>query len=163
MTFSRSTFVGALAGVVLLTTAAAAQGAPAPAAARVRPAERVTGTGPSGATMRCRDGSYVTTTADDACAAKGGVLVRYPLRRVPEPPPERARVAAPTVAPTPSEAAPAEPAPASRANVVVPAERAPANATFLCHDGTYIVADTSRARCATRGGVRLTFPAKPRG
>jgi len=129
-----------------------------------KPAETVTGTGPDGATMRCRDGSYPAPNAPDAaCEAKGGVLVRFPVRRVPVTAPRTARRPVPTTAePAPAPAPNAVAAPfESRAKVVVPATPAPANATFLCGDGTYVVADTSRARCATRGGVHLAFPRKP--
>src|SRR5262245_59079583 len=147
--------VSLVAGVCLFAAPARAQGAAPAAAPAARPAERVTGTGPNGAIMRCRDGSYVTTTADDSCAAKGGILVRFPLNRVPNAPAPRARVRAPEVAAPVLDAPPTEAAPASRANVTVPAVRPPENATLLCRDGTYIVADTVRARCAARGGVRV--------
>lgn len=39
----------------------------------------------------------------------------------------------------------------------------PAGATLLCVNGSYVVADTSSARCAQAGGVRLRFevPRRP--
>lgn len=159
--------IGSTAAMLMLAIPIDAQTPDAPAApppARARAADRVTGTGPGGATLRCRDGSYlVGPTEEGACATKGGLLVRFPLRRVPE------RTVRPQAAPVPElpartpDAVPADAVLENRARVVIPAEQPPANATFLCRDGTYIVADTSRARCAAHRGVRLTFPAKPRG
>jgi hypothetical protein len=129
-----------------------------------RAADRVTGTGPGGATLRCRDGSFlVGPTEESACTAKGGLLVRFPLRRVP------ARTERPEAAPVPElpavpqEATPSDAVLQNRARVVIPPEVPPANATFQCRDGTFVVADTSRTRCGAHGGVRLAFPAKPRG
>ncbi|HRN53405.1 MAG TPA: hypothetical protein PK788_07905, partial [Gemmatimonadaceae bacterium] len=44
------------------------------------------GSGPNGATLRCKDGSYPTAGApDSACDGKGGVLVRFPARQRPQP------------------------------------------------------------------------------
>ncbi|MBK7907630.1 MAG: hypothetical protein IPJ78_13860 [Gemmatimonadetes bacterium] len=153
-------------------TAGAAQGAPNPANSRAetgvnvsaRAPDRVTGTGPGGATLRCRDGSYLVGPTDDgACAAKGGLLVRFPLRRVPERTVRPAAAAVPEPPTRAQDAVPPDAVMENRARVVIPAEPPPANATFQCRDGTYVVADTSRARCGARGGVRLAFPAKPRG
>jgi len=124
-----------------------------------------TGTGPNGATLRCRDGSYpAPNAADSACETKGGVLVRFPLRRVPQP------VAAGTgsASATPSARAPRADSAAAeirRPEGFVPyAERAaqnptapPEGATLLCTNGTYVVRDTTSARCATHGGVQLRF------
>lgn len=130
-----------------------------------RPAETLIGTGPNGATMRCRDGSYPSpNAADAACDANGGVLVRFPVRRIPARVTARpARVAAPAPPAITTDAPATTPAFENRAKVFVPAQTAPAGTTFQCVDGSYIVADTVRSRCATRGGVRVTFPAKPRG
>lgn len=142
------------------TAAARAQAAP-PGAVR----ERVEGTGPNGAAVRCRDGSFhQADAAETACGTRGGVLVRFPLKRTPIASGERMpRVPAP---PSPHDTATAagtapsvlaEPM-VSRANVFVPAERPPQGATLQCGDGSFVVADTSRARCATRGGVRFVIP-----
>ncbi len=177
MKSSRTPSVLAVAAVLALalTSSMAAAQAPAPSSPAAAtapqaalPGETLIGTGPNGATMRCRDGSYPSPdAAASACDSKGGLLVRFPVRRVPAPASARpARLPAPAM-PAPV-ASPAESAPTGetfqmRANVFVPAERAPAGATLQCVDGTFIVADTTRARCATRGGVRVTFPAKPKG
>lgn len=134
--------------------------APAVPAAPGRPAEVLVGTGPNGATLRCRDGSYPAALApESACAEKGGVLVRFPLRRTPQNGP---RVGRTTPHPIPPDSAPApalraDPVP-DRSNVIVPAALPPANATLQCGDGTFIVSDTSSVRCAQRGGVAVIFP-----
>lgn len=130
-----------------------------------RPAEVVTGTGPNGAKMRCRDGSYPTPEAPDtACDAKGGILVRFPLRRVPARAPTLGTVKAPVLeAPKDPSAEAALRAPIRRASdPVAPAPAPPPDATLMCADGTFIVADTVRARCAAKGGVSLIFPPKRR-
>lgn len=123
------------------------------------------GAGPNGATLRCRDGSYPAPKApDSACDGKGGVLVRFPLIPVPA----RRTDAAParslrTLPPGATLATPpAAPTAESRAAERVPAAVPPANATLLCRDGTYIVSDTTAARCAAHGGVRGRFPVRPR-
>lgn len=133
-----------------------------------RPTEIVTGTGPNGAKMRCRDGSYEPVAApENACDAKGGVLVRFPLRRVPQPAPRLPRISAPAVA----AAAPAgaeRTADALRATAAsggkgeVAAPGPPADATLLCGDGSFIVADTARVRCAGKGGVSVIYPQRRR-
>lgn len=62
----------------------------------------VQGTGPGGATLRCRDGSHPAPNAPDAaCQDRGGVLLRYPVRRRPAPVTEREFLAAPAVPKTP--------------------------------------------------------------
>jgi hypothetical protein len=121
----------------------------------------VTGTGPNGAKLRCRDGSYpAANAADNACDAKGGVLVRFPLRRVPERAGPMPRAAAPAV---PAPPADPTPEPALRATAPrAPAQTVPANATLLCVDGTFIVSDTASVRCAGKGGVSVIFPATRR-
>jgi len=150
-----------LAQVETATSPAARAQTTAPAPVR----ERVEGTGPNGAAIRCRDGSFhQADVAETACGTRGGVLVRFPLKRTPIVSGERMpRVPAP---PSPLDTASAsgtapmvraEPM-ASRANVFVPAERPPQGATLQCGDGSFVVADTSRARCATRGGVRFVIP-----
>ena len=130
-----------------------------------KPAEVVTGTGPNGAKMRCRDGSYpAANAADTACDAKGGILVRFPLQRVPASAPTLGRVQAPVVQAPKDPATDAElRAPIRRASdPVVPTPAPPPDATLMCADGTFIVADTVRARCASKGGVSLIFPVKRR-
>lgn len=127
----------------------------------------VVGLGPNGATLRCRDGSYPAPLApDSACDDKGGILARFPLRRIPAPIGDSMAAATTGIAPAPVPTAPAlilAPEPESRAHLFVPAEPPPADATLLCRDGTFIRADTSAARCATRGGVSIRFPPPRRG
>jgi hypothetical protein len=148
------------------TTPASGNTANAVAPARPqKPTEVVTGTGPNGAKMRCRDGSYPSpNAADTACDAKGGILVRFPLERVPARAPALGRVKAPVLdAPKDPSTDAALRAPIRRASdPVVPAPAPPPDATLMCADGTFIVADTVRARCASRGGVSLIFPPKRR-
>ena len=147
------------ASLVLATRPAAAQQAsqPAPTDVGYRAPASVRGSGPDGATLRCRDGSYPAPMApESACDGKGGVRARYPLLKTPAAPGAPAPRSRP--APAPAEAAPTvEPTP-SRANVIVPAVRPPEDATLMCTDGTFIRADTSAARCAANGGVKLRFP-----
>jgi len=130
-----------------------------PAGRPPRPLESVVGTGPNGAKMRCKDGSYPAVNAPDAaCDTKGGILVRFPLRRTPARGPEL-RSAGPVAPPKDSGSTPAlkvEPTP-DRSRVVVPAELPPANATMQCGDGTYVVRDTSSVRCTGKGGVAIRF------
>lgn len=136
---------------------------PASAAAAARPEVPTVGTGPDGATLRCRDGSYPAPKApESACAEKGGVLVRFPLRHVP---PTAASVAETRIAPR-VEAHATEPDTAVPAGFIPFAVRRsardtltgpPAGATLLCKDGTYVVRDTSAARCQARGGLKLRF------
>jgi len=140
---------------------------PAPAgppAAPGRPSEVLVGSGPNGATLRCRDGSYPAALAtDSACEGKGGVLVRFPLQRTPANGPALRRT---SPHPVPADSAPApalriEPTP-DRSKVIVPASLPPANATLQCGDGTFIVSDTSSVRCAQRGGVAMIIPQRRR-
>lgn len=126
------------------------------------------GTGPNGATMRCRDGSYPAAgAAASACDAKGGVLVRFPVRATPQP---RAQTTtartAPAKAPrdttTPAGFTPwKNRAAAAAAQNAVPA---PQGATLRCQDGTWIARDTSSVRCDAHGGVqaRIAQPPTPR-
>lgn len=133
-------------------------GTPA-AAARPPLAERLEGTGPNGAAMRCRDGSFhPADAAPTACDARGGVLVRFPLKRTPIAPPPAARKPASVPESEPLPGAALQAPTTSRANVLVPAERPPAGATIQCRDGTFVVSDTASARCNGRGGVRFVFP-----
>jgi hypothetical protein len=127
---------------------------------------RGTGTGPNGATMRCRDGSYPAPgAAATACDSKGGVLVRFPLRATPQ---------TPAPAATAARRAPAKPArdttpPAgftpwkNRAAVAASqnAVPAPQGATLRCQDGTWIARDTSSVRCASHGGVQARIAQPP--
>lgn len=158
-----------LASAPLAAQAAAQAAAPAGspgAAATAAPArtplpERVEGTGPNGAAMRCRDGTFQSVSAGDAaCDARGGIAVRFPLKRTPIAPAPAGRRSAPAPAAGAASTAPAvQAAPfASRANVVVSAEPVPAGASLQCGDGSYVVQDTTRARCDGRGGVRLIYP-----
>ena len=148
------------------TTPSAGSTANAVAPARPpKPVEVVTGTGPNGAKMRCRDGSYPAASAPDtACESKGGILVRFPLQRVPARAPTLGRVKAPVVAsPQDPSTDAALRAPVRRASdPVVPAPLPPPDATLMCVDGSFIVADTARVRCAGKGGVQLVFPVKRR-
>jgi len=154
-----------VAGVALAAPRVAAQQAPVDrpaAAARVAPP--TVGTGPNGATLRCRDGSYPAPKApDSACAANGGVLVRFPLRYLSEP----ATATAPTP-PTPAQRAPAavdRPRPDGFVPLVEVRARGdtlrgpPIGATLLCKDGSYILRDTSASLCQSRGGLHLRLGA----
>lgn len=152
-----------LASVVALAPALGAQQpTPPPANApalrpsdstRVVPSE-LTGTGPNGATLRCRDGSYPAAFApESACDAKGGVLVRFRLRGRPGPLPQPAATpAAPASLIAPPAAARPDPA-----TLRIEAPVKPDGATLLCRDGTYVTADTSATRCARNGGVKVRF------
>lgn len=116
----------------------------------------VTGTGPNGATIRCRDGSHPAPMAPDAaCGTKGGVLLRYPLRRTPAASATPSLVAAPAAPKVLMPKPPARVRPAG--DGVIPAPRPPADATLLCGDGTYIKVDTTAAACGAHGGVKLRF------
>ncbi len=136
------------------------------------------GSGPSGATLRCRDGSHPAPfAADAACADKGGVLHRYTLRATPQqaapatvPARAQARVQAPSAAPADS-ARPAGFVPFDQRRAMEAPQSAvpPAGATLRCNDGTWILRDTLSLRCANRGGVGLRLPqpetprSRPRG
>lgn len=145
------------------TTPVGGTDASARAATTPRPpiVERTEGSGPNGATMRCKDGSYPPNGApDSACDGKGGILVRFPLRRFPSPSTLPKVVAAPAPPRPPADTAAAlrEPPMVNRAKEFLPAERPPANATLQCYDGSFVVNDTTSTRCASRGGVLLRFP-----
>ncbi len=170
-------------------TAQSRPAAPATATPKKGPATatglRVEGFGPNGATLRCRDGSFPAPgAADAACASKGGVAQRYPVRRYYDPSAPENRASARATAPGAAQpragatagardqARPPRPADlesntAYRARVA--AERsarrnAPAGATILCGDGTYVVRDTSSTACGRRGGVKVRLsqtPARP--
>lgn len=149
------TTVGLLITGTLLSAPIGAQTAEARSGdASYRAPGTVVGTGPNGATLRCRDGSHPAPMAPDAaCQGKGGVLLRYPVRRTAAPSATPALVTAP--------AAPTIPAPTPPARVrptgdgVIPARRPPADATLLCVDGTFITADTAAAACGAHGGVKV--------
>ncbi len=144
----------ALAAIAATPLLAQAQPPSTVDSTRSKPVNLV-GLGPNGATLRCRDGSYPAPfAADVACDGKGGVMYRFRVRGTPPPPPSRATFVAPPAA---AVNAPAAERPPSRANVVIPAERPPEGATLLCKDGSFIVADTTSARCADRGGVKVRF------
>jgi hypothetical protein len=158
--------------VALLAAPIAAQQAPAAPSTPDRPMAAPalvpgSGSGPNGATLRCRDGFYPAPGATDtACDARGGVLVRFPSRRA-VPPAEAQPAAAPA---TPERrAAPRDTAAPSgalsyerrqaQARATEQPQRRPEGATLLCNDGSYVVRDTSAARCQAGGGVRLRFVA----
>jgi len=137
------------------------------------------GMGPNGATLRCRDGFYPAPgAADSACQDHGGVLARFPLRRGTPTRAAEAQAAALRAADT--QRAQRSATATARADSTRPAgfepyaqrraradslNRAaatpPAGATLLCGDGSWVVRDTTQARCATRGGVRLILPTTP--
>lgn len=143
-------------------TAGASANAAAPARPP-RPAETVTGTGPNGAKMRCKDGSYQPVSApDSACEAKGGVLVRFPLRRVPERAPRPPLISAPAVTAAAPDSGAARAATERGPKGAVAAPRPPDGATLMCGDGSFIVADSSPARCAGKGGVSVIYPERRR-
>ncbi|MBX3132004.1 MAG: hypothetical protein KF689_01290 [Gemmatimonadaceae bacterium] len=160
-----------LAAVAALALAAplGAQQAPPTETAVPASAGTVRGTGPNGATLRCRDGFYPSPgAADAACATRGGVLVRFPTthnadRRgvaieQPGAVSERRGIVAPeaqsdSAKPAATQVPWAEQQARARAEAQQPV--VPIGARLLCGDGTYVVADTSSVRCAGRGGVRL--------
>lgn len=169
----RGVTIGVVLLVGLVAGASRAVGAQGAEATRVRSPEAsyqapaaTRGSGPNGATMRCKDGSHPAANAPaTACDARGGVLVRYPLVVVPAAVPagERERVI-----PVPAGARPragvrdggatAATAPGGTEGTGPQrAVRPPADATLLCGDGTYVRADTTSARCGAHGGVRLRF------
>lgn len=154
----------------------AAQSSQPPAAETPQPVAASTpvrGFGPDGATLRCRDGSYPAPgAADSACDGKGGVLVRFPRRldppqraadaasRAPSAPPLRLRQVPPRDTLPPEGFVPYEELRrrAQRRNDA--ARRIPEGATLLCKDGTFIVRDTTAARCQFHGGVNLRLEAE---
>lgn len=135
--------------------------------ARQAPTPILTGSGPNGATLRCRDGSYPAPMAPtSACDGKGGVLVRFPVKATPQ----QAATAAPPAArsaarsnplPAPPESFVPWRARAAQVNAQNAAQRPPAGATLRCNDGTWIVSDTTQARCANAGGVQMRLPHRP--
>jgi hypothetical protein len=148
-----------LAGALLAVASASLT--PASLAAQTRPAPTMTGTGPNGATMRCRDGSHPPANSPaSACDSKGGLAYRYPMRAQPNP--VGSTAASPAAAPSASRpAAQTEtPAPKSWSERVAETRAAnlaslpPRDATLLCSDGTFVVRDTSAARCAAHGGLK---------
>lgn len=148
------------------------------AARNAPPPPVLRGSGPNGATLRCRDGSHPAPfAADAACADKGGVLHRYALRATPQqaapaaaPARAQARVQAPSAAQVDS-ARPAGFVPFDQRRAMDAPQSAvpPAGASLRCNDGTWILRDTVSARCANRGGVGLRMPlpetprSRPRG
>lgn len=166
--------IAALAFAIALAAPLAAQQSGIPAPTPARPEDRPVaapgltpgpGTGPNGATMRCKDGSYPEAGApDSACDAKGGILVRFPVRRTPPPAQARPEPRAPAVRPAvpardtlPPEGAESYAERRAAEVRATPPTQRPAGATLLCQDGTYVVRDTTAARCAAKGGVRLRF------
>lgn len=160
------------AALLLGATSVEAQQATSSAPRTAAPDAAMVGHGPNGATLRCRDGSYPTPgAADSACDGKGGVLVRFPLVRRP------AAVSAARTQNTP----PAQDPKLTARDTILPegvitheamrrqveaanalGGRPPAGATLLCVNGSFVIADTSSARCAQAGGVRLRFEAPRR-
>jgi len=126
------------------------------------------GSGPNGATIRCRDGSYPAPMAPDAaCEGKGGVGVRYPLQATPQqvappaPPPAMRAVGRPEARPAPPDSFVPWRERAARVEAENEKLRLPEGATLRCGDGTWILRDTTSARCAGRGGVQLRFAGRP--
>lgn len=160
-------------GAVLVLAAARPALAQTQETAVPAPGMAGTGTGPNGATLRCKDGSYPAPGAvDSACDGKGGVLVRFPVRRNPQPPaavsaprPTAARQAASQAVrdTTPPEGFVPWRERRARASEETSQQRMPEGATLRCEDGTWVVRDTTSVRCATHGGVKLRIaPPMPR-
>jgi hypothetical protein len=168
-----------LTGAAVVALAAQALGAQATTEAPVSvlPAapSAPRGTGPNGATLRCRDGSYpAANSPDTACDGKGGVLVRYPVVRpsgeataranaaaaaaTAAARQERRREPADSVTPPPGFVPYSQRRAAARDTLRPP----PDGATLLCGDGSYVVRDTTAARCQDRGGVQLRLEAAKR-
>ncbi|MBM3884480.1 MAG: hypothetical protein FJ361_01380 [Gemmatimonadetes bacterium] len=119
------------------------------------------GAGPNGATLKCRDGSHPAANAPaSACDGKGGVLLRYPMLRIPARPTTPATVKAPE---PPRPATPARPTAVRAAPAAtIPTGEPPADATQICRDGTMIRVDTTTAACAAHGGVALKLRRRSR-
>lgn len=142
----------------------------------VQPAGGAVGQGPNGATLRCQDGFLPAPNApDSACAERGGVAARYPIKRTPSraaaaaaalrevdsrPRAPNTQVMPDTTRPPGFESFAMRRARADSANRAVGTK--PVGATLLCNDGTWVLRDTSSARCASRGGVRAVVPRDPR-
>lgn len=161
-------FLHSLGAVALLAVAQPAQ-AQGTEIAVPAPGMGGNGSGPNGATLRCKDGSYPAAGApDSACDGKGGVLVRFPVRQRPQP---TAAVTAPR-RPAAARTAPRDTTPPdgfvpwrdrrSAAAADDAKLRAPDGATLRCTDGTWVVRDTTSLRCASHGGVQLRIaPSTP--
>lgn len=153
--------LAALVVAVPVAAQEAAMTAPSTSDSSYRAPAALRGAGPNGATLKCRDGSHPAANAPaSACDGKGGVLLRYPMLRIPARPSAPAMVKAPA-APRPT--APARPT-TLRAEppTTVPTGEPPADATQICRDGTMIRVDTTAAACAARGGVAHRFRRRPR-
>ena len=161
MRMTRLFLLAALTVAVPLPAQDAALAAPRSADSSSRAPAALRGAGPNGATLKCRDGSHPTANAPaSACDGKGGVLLRYPMLRIPARPSAPATVKAPE-APRPT--APTRPT-TLRADppTTVPTGEPPADATQICRDGTMIRVDTTAAACAARGGVALRLRRRSR-
>lgn len=161
MTPSRLFLLTALCVAVPVAAQEAIMVAPGATDSSTRAPAALRGAGPNGATIRCRDGSHPAPNAPaGACDDKGGVLLRYPMLRVP------ARTSAPALVKAPEpppSASPSRPAALMTAPPgSTPAGAPPADATQVCRDGTVIRVDTTAAACAARGGVGLRFRRRPR-
>ena len=112
---------------------------------------------PAGATARCRDGTFTTSEPASACAARGGVLVSFPVAPVPPRPRPAAATSVTSVPEDPASvpAGPAAPPPPSPGAVEEPQ---PADASGRCRDGSYVVAAEPDAACGGRGGILARFP-----
>lgn len=119
------------------------------------------GAGPNGATLKCRDGSHPAANAPaSACDGKGGVLLRYPMLRIPARPTTPATVKAPE---PPRPTAPSRPTAVRAAPAAtIPTGAPPADATQICRDGTMVRVDTTATACAARGGVALKLRRRSR-
>jgi len=155
-------FLGlALAGFVLTSSVAAQEAAMAAPTTGTRAPAALRGAGPNGATLKCRDGSHPAANAPaSACDGKGGVLLRYPVIRIPS-----AVASAPAVVRAPDAPRPAAPSrqPSLQATPprTVPTGAPPADATMICRDGTMVRRDTTTAACQGRGGIALRFRPRP--
>ena len=93
---------------------------------------------PAGATAKCNDGTYSTsTTAKGMCSGHGGVAEKIaPKAKAAAKKPAAAKPAAATGAP-------------------------PAGATAKCKDGTYSTAKSTQGACSKHGGVAEALTAAP--
>ncbi|MFM8566549.1 MAG: hypothetical protein ACKOCV_02520, partial [Gemmatimonadota bacterium] len=120
------------------------------------------GAGPNGATLKCRDGSHPAANAPaSACDGKGGVLLRYPMLRIPARPTTPATVKAPE---PPRPATPARPTAVRAAPAAtIPTGEPPADAPQNCRDDTLLRLATPAPAGAARGGDARKLRPRSRG
>jgi uncharacterized protein DUF3761 len=110
---------------------------------------------PTGATARCKDGTYSTSTvAKGRCSNHGGVA-RLITARKPAPRSTTAaskHVSTTSRAPSRSTGAPGKNVVPQPAPVRAPAG-APAGASAVCKDGTYSTSKVHTGACSHHGGV----------